>query len=148
MDYSKPGFSVVLHRFPGLAQTHVHCVSNVIQQSYPLLSSYLQSFPGSGSFLMTQRFASDGQSIGVLEFQLQHQSLQLIFRVDFFRTDWLDLLAGWGTLNSLLQHHTLKASIFQLSAFFMVQLSNPYMTTGKTIALIRQTFVGQVVSAF
>ena len=72
----------------------VHCVSNVIQQSYPLLSSYLQSFPGSGSFLMTQRFASDGQSIGVLEFQLQHQSLQLIFRVDFFRTDWLDLLAG------------------------------------------------------
>ena len=63
-----------------------------------------------------------------------------------FRMDWLNLLAGQGTLNSLLQHHNSKASILQHSAFFIVQLSHPYMTTGKTIALTRQTFVGNVMS--
>ena len=63
-----------------------------------------------------------------------------------FRMDWLDLLAVQGTLKSLLQHHSSKASILQRSAFFMVQLSHPYMTTGKTIALIRWTFVGKVMS--
>ena len=64
----------------------------------------------------------------------------------FFRMDWLDLLAVQGTLNSLLQHHSSKASIIQRSAFFTVQLSHPYMTTGKTIALTRWTFVGKVMS--
>ena len=63
-----------------------------------------------------------------------------------FRIDWLDLLAVQGTLKSLLQHYSSKASILQCSAFFMVQLSHPYMTTGKTIALTRQAFVGKVVS--
>ena len=63
-----------------------------------------------------------------------------------FRMDWLDLLAIQGTLKSLLQHHSSKASILQHSAFFTVQLSHPYMTTGKTIALTRQTFVGKVMS--
>ena len=63
-----------------------------------------------------------------------------------FRMDWLDLLAVQGTLESLLQHHSSKASILQLSAFFIVQLSHPYMTTGKTIALTRQTFAGKVIS--
>ena len=63
-----------------------------------------------------------------------------------FRMDWLDLLAAQGTLNSLLQHHSSKASILQCSAFFTVQLSYPYMTTGKTIALTRWTFVGKVMS--
>ena len=63
-----------------------------------------------------------------------------------FRMDWLDLLAVQGTLKSLLQHHSSKASILQRSAFFTVQLSHPYMTTGKTMALIRQTFVGKVMS--
>ena len=63
-----------------------------------------------------------------------------------FRMDWLDLLAVQGTLKSLLQHHSSKASILQRSAFFTVQLSHPYMTTGKTIALTRQTFVGKVMS--
>ena len=63
-----------------------------------------------------------------------------------FRMDWLDLLAVQGTLKSLLQHHSSKASILQCSAFFIVQLSHPHMTTGKTIALTRQTFVGKVVS--
>ena len=65
-----------------------------------------------------------------------------------FRMDWLDLLAVQGTLKSLLQHHSSKASILQPSAFFTVQLSHPYMTTGKTIALTRQTFVGKVMSLF
>ena len=63
-----------------------------------------------------------------------------------FRMDWFDLLAVQGTLKSLLQHHSSKASIFRHSAFFIVQLSYPYMTTGKTIALSRWTFVGQVMS--
>jgi len=65
-----------------------------------------------------------------------------------FRMDWLDLLAVQGTLKSLLQHHSSKASILRCSAFFTVQLSHPNMTTGKTIALTRWTFVGKVVSAF
>ena len=65
-----------------------------------------------------------------------------------FRMDWLDLLEVQGTLKSLLQCHSSKASILQCSAFFIVQLSHPYMTTGKTIALIRWTFVGKVISAF
>ena len=63
-----------------------------------------------------------------------------------FRLDWLDLLAVPGTLKSLLQHHSSKASVFRRSAFFTVQLSHPYMTTGKTIALTRRTFVGKVMS--
>ena len=73
----------------------------------------------------------------VLEFQLQYQS---------FRMDWLDLLAVQGTLKSLLQHHSSKASILRRSAFYIVQLSHPGMTTGKTIALTRRTFVGKVIS--
>ena len=66
--------------------------------------------------------------------------------VDSFRMDWLDLLAVQGTLKSLLQHHSSKASILWRSGFFTVQLSHPYMTTGKTIALTRRTFAGKVVS--
>ena len=65
-----------------------------------------------------------------------------------FRMDWLDLLADQGTLKNLLQHHSLKASVLQCSAFFMVQFSHPFMTTGKTIALTTETFVSKVISAF
>ena len=81
-----------------------------------------------------------------MEFQLQHQSYQGIFELISFRMDWLDLLAVQGALKSLLQHHSSKASILQRSAFFTVQLSHPYMTIGKTIALTRQTFVDKVMS--
>ena len=81
-----------------------------------------------------------------MEFQLQHQSFQRTSGLISFRMDWLDLLAVQGTLKSLLQHHSSKASILQHSAMFIVQLSHPYMTTGKTIALTRQTFVGKVMS--
>ena len=88
---------------------------------------------------MSQLFASGGQNIGV---SASNEHSGLIS----FRMDWLDLLAVQGTLKSLLQHHSSKASIIQCSAFFIVQLSQPYMTTGKTIALTKQTFVGKVKS--
>ena len=84
----------------------------------------------------------------VLEFQLQHQSFNEHSGLISFRMDWLDLLAVQGTLKSLLQHHSSKVSILRHSAFFIVQLSHPYMTTGKTIALTRWTFVGKVMSLF
>ena len=113
-----------------------------ISPSVVPFSSHLQSFPASGSFPMSQFFASGGQ---ILEFQLQHQSFQWIFRTDFLRMDCLDL-AVQGTLKSLLQHHSSTVSILWCSAFFILQLSHPYMTTGKTIALTRQTFVGKVMS--
>ena len=82
----------------------------------------------------------------VLEFQLQHQSFNEYLGLISFRIDWFNLLAVQGTLKSLLQHHSSKASILQRSAFFIVQFSHPYMTTGKTTALTRQTFVGKVMS--
>ena len=81
-----------------------------------------------------------------MEFQLQHQSFQRTPGLICFTLDWLDLLAVQGTLKSLLQHHSSKASILQRLAFFIVQLSHSYMTTGKTIALTRWTFVGKVMS--
>ena len=77
----------------------------------------------------------------VLEFQLQHQFFPWIFRIDFLRIDWFDPLAAQGTLKSLLQHHSSKASVLRCSAFFIVQLSHPYLTTVKTIALTRWIFV-------
>ena len=91
---------------------------------------------------MSQLFALGGQSIGVSA----STSLLPMNTQDSFRMDWLDLLAVQGTLMSLLQHHRSKVSILHRSAFFTVQLSHPYMTIGKTIALTRQTFVGKVMS--
>jgi len=82
----------------------------------------------------------------VLDFQLQHHPSNEHPGLISSRMDWLDLLAVQGTLKSLLQHHSSKASILWRSAFFIVQLSHPYMTTGKTIALTRRTFVGKVMS--
>ena len=86
------------------------------------------------------------QMAKALEFQLQHQSFHEYSQLISFRMDWLDLLAVQGTLKSLLQHHSSKASVLWRSAFFIVQLLYPYMTTGKTIALTRWTFVGRVIS--
>ena len=86
----------------------------------------------------------------LLELQLQHQSFQWILGLQniSFMIDWLDLLAVQGTLKSLLQHHSSKSSVLRCSAFFMVQLSHTYMSTGKTIAFIRQTFVSKIMSLF
>ena len=95
--------------------------------------SCLQSLPASGSFPMSQLFTWGGQSIGSFSFNISPSNEQP--GLNSFRMDWLDLLAAQGTLKSLLQHHSAKASIL-CSAFFTVQLSHPYMTTGKTIALI------------
>ena len=107
--------------------------------------SCLQSFPASGSFPMSQFFASGDQSI---EASASASVLPMNIGLISFRIDWLDLLAVQGTLKILLQHHSSKASILRCSAFFMVQLSHPYITTGKTIALTRWTFVTKVISTF
>ena len=83
-----------------------------------------------------------------MELQLQHQALHEYSGLISLRMDWFDLLAVQGILESLLQHHSLKASILWHSTFFIVQLSHPYMTAGKTIALTRQTFISKVRSLF
>ena len=109
-----------------------------ISSSVVPFSSCLQSFPASGSFPVSQFFTSGGQSIG---------ASASVFAMNI--QDWFPLgLTGWISLQSFLHHHSSKASIFWHSAFFVVQLSHPYITTGKTIALTRRTFVGKVMSAF
>ena len=113
---------------PELAQTHVHQVSDAIQPYHPGLSPSPANFNLSQHQGLFQWVSSLHQVAKVLELQLQHQSFQLIFRTGI---DWCYLLAVQGTLKSLLQHHSSKVSIPWCSAFFMVQLSNPYMTTGK-----------------
>jgi len=128
MDCSTPGFPVH-HQLLELAQTRVHQVSDAIQASHPLLS------PSPPAFSLSQHqgifqscfFSSSNQVARVLEFQLQHQSFQM-------------------SVKSILQHHGSKASILQCSAFFIVQLSHPYMTTGKTIALTIWTYASKVMS--
>ena len=145
MNRSTPGLPVH-HQLPESTQTHVHCVSDAIQPSHPLLPLLLRP-----SILPSIRVFSNESALCIrwpkywsFSFNIspsnEHPGLI------FFRMDWSDLLAVQGTLKSLLQHHSLKASILQCSAFFLVQLSYPYMTTGKTIALTRQNFVGKVMS--
>ena len=108
-----------------------------ISSSVVLFSSHLQSFPASGSFQVSQLFASGDQSIGSFSFSTSPSNEYS--RLISFRMDQFDLIAVQGTLKSLLQHRSSKASILWCSAFFRVQLSHPYMTTGKTIALTRWT---------
>ena len=115
-----------------------------ISSSVIPFSSRLQSFPASGSFLMSQFFASGSPRYWSVSFSISpsNEYSGLIS----FRIDWFDLLAVQGTLKSLPQYHSSKASILRHSAFLMVQLSHPYMSTGKTIGLTRGTFVGKVMS--
>ena len=132
-----------------LPKTHVHWVSDAIQPSHPLSSPSPPALNLSQHWGLFKWVSSLRQVAKVLEFQLQHQFFQWTDPgLISFRTDWLELLAVQGTLKSLLQHHSSKASILQHSAFFTIQVSHPYMTTGKTIALTRRTFVGKVLSAF
>ena len=114
-----------------------------ISSSVVTFSSHLQSFQASVFFPVSQFFASSGQSIGVsASASVLPMNIQ-----DWFPLGYqFHLLAVQGTVKSLLQHHSSKASVLQCSAFFIVQLSHPYMTTGKTTALTRQTFVGKVIS--
>ena len=137
-----PGFRVH-HQLLKLAQTHVHWVGDAIQPSFPLSSPSLSAFNLSQHQSLFQWVSTSHQVAKVLEFQLQ-QIVQWIFRLICFRIDWFDLPAVQGTLKSLF--HSSKASILPCSAFFMVQLSHPYVTTGKTIALTWETFVGKVMS--
>ena len=142
MDCSTPGLPVH-HQLPEFTQTHVHWVSDAIQPSHPLSSpsppSIFQRVFSNESELHTRwpKYWSFSFSIS-----LSSKQPGLIS----FRIDWLDLLATQGTLNSFLQHHRSKASILWHSAFFTVQLSHPYKTTGKSVALTRWTLVSTVMS--
>ena len=143
MDCSTPGYPVH-HQLPELARTHVHRDVDANQPSHPLSS------PSPPAFNLSQH---QGLFQGVLHirwpkywsFSFSISSYNEQSGLISFRIDWLDLLIVQGTLKSLFQHHSSKASILQCSAFFLVQLSGPYMTTGKTIALTGQAFVGKVM---
>ena len=124
----------------------VRCVSDAIQPSHPLSSPSPPALNLSQHQGLFKWVSSLHQVAKVLEFQFQHSPSNEHPGLISFRMDWLDLLAVQGTLKNLLQHHSSKASILQCSAFFIVQLSHPYVTTGKTIALTRRTFVGKVTS--
>ena len=143
MYCSTPGFPVH-QQLAESTQTHVHWNGDAIQPSNPLSSTSPLAFHLSQHQGLFQWVSSSQQVAKVLEFQLQHQSFQWIFRSDFLQ-DWLGLIAVWGTLKSLLQHHSSKSSILQCSVLFIVQFSHPYMTTGKNITLTRWTFVGKIM---
>ena len=146
MDCSAPGF-LVHHQLLELAQTHVHWVSDSTQPSHPLSSPSPPTFNLLQHQGLFQWVSSSHQEVKLWSFSFgisispSNEYSALIP----FRIDWFDLLAVQGTLKSLLQHHSSKASILWCSTFFIVQLSHPYMTTGKTIALTRQTFVDKVM---
>ena len=144
MNHSTPGLPVH-HKLLELTQTHVYWVSDAIQPSHPLLSPSSPSPNPSQDQSLFQWVNSSHEVAKVLEFSLSIIPSKEILGLISFRMDWLDLLAVQGTLKSLLQHHSSKASILRCSAFFTVHLSHPYMTTGKTIALTRRTFVGKVM---
>ena len=144
MDRSTP--SLPVHRqLPEFTQTHAHRVGDAIQPSHPLSSpsppaSNLSQHQGlSNESVLRIRWPKDWNLSFSISPSKEYSGLMS------FRMDLLDLLAVQGTLKSLLQHHSSKASILQCPAFFMVQLSHPYMTTGQTIALTRWTFVGKCI---
>jgi len=137
MDCSTPSLPDH-HNLLEFTQTHIHWVSAAIQPSHPLSSPSPPALNHSQHQGLFKWVSSSHQVAKVLKFQLQHQSFQWTFRTY--------LLAVQGTLKSLLQHHSSKASILWRSAFSTVQLSHPYMTTERTIALTRWTFVGKVMS--
>ena len=145
MDCSTSAFPVI-HYLWELAGTHAHWVGNAIQPSHPLLPLPPPAFNLSQHQGLFKQLSSSHQvaKYWSVSFSISHSNEYS--GLICFRMDWLDLLAVQGTLNSLFQHQISKASILQHSAFFIVQLSHPYMTTGKTIALTRWTFVGKVMS--
>ena len=140
MDCSMPGFPV-LHQLPELTQAHVHPVSGAIQLSQPLSSP--SSFP---SIFPNTRIFSNESVFHIRWPKYCNFSFSIIPSNEYsglisFRMDWLDLLEVQGTLKSLLQHDNSKASMLWHSAFFIVQLSHPFMTTRETIALTIWTFI-------
>jgi len=147
MNCSTPGLPVH-HQLPEFTQTHVYRVRDAIQPSHPLLSPSPPTLNLSQDQVFSNESALCIRWPKYWRFSFSISPSKEHPELISFRMDWLDLLAVQGTLKSLLQHHSSKASILQCSAFFIVQLSHPYMTTGKTIALTRRTFVGKVMSAF
>ena len=145
MNCSTPGLSIY-HQLPESTQTHVNCVSDAIQPSHPLSSPSppalnLSQHQGLFKWVSSpHQVAKDWSFSSNISPSNEHTGLIS------FRMDWLYLLAVQGMLKSLVQHHSSKASILLHSAFFTVQLSNSCMTTGKTIAFTRWTFVGKVMS--
>ena len=144
MDSSTPGLPVH-HQLLEFTQTHVYWVGDAIQPSHPLLS------PSPASIFCSIRVFSNESALHIRwpkywSFSLNITPSREHSGLISFRMDGLDLLALQGTLKSLLQHHSSKASIVKHSGFFTVQLSHPYMTTGKSIALTRLTFVDKVMS--
>ena len=143
MNRKTPCFPL-LQYFPEFAQIHIHRVGDAIQPSHPLLSPY---FP---AFSLSQHQSIFSMSVLHIiwpkywSFSFSISPSNEYSELISFRISWFDLLAVHGTLKSLLQHHNLKASIHWHSAFFMVQLSHPYMTIGKTITLTGQAFVSKV----
>ena len=131
---------------PDFTQTHVHRVGDAVQPSHPLSSPSPPAFNLSQHQGLFKWVSSLHQVARVLSFSFSISPSNANSGLISFRMDWLDLLAVQGTLKSLLQHHSSKASVFRHSAFFIVQLSHPYMTTRKTIALTRGTFAGKVMS--
>ena len=147
MDSRTPGF-LVRHQFPKLDQTDVLWVGDAIQPSHPLPSPSPSAFNLPQHQGLFQWISSSHRVAKVLELQFQHQTSNEYWRLISFRIDWFDLLGVQETLESLLQHHSLKASIFRCSAFFMVQLSHPYMTTGKIIGLTIQILLEKICLFF
>ena len=144
MNHSTPG-PPVHHQLLEFTQIHVHRVSDTIQPSHPVVpfSSCPQSLPASvfsNESTLCMRWPK------YWSFIFSIIPSKVIPGLISFRMDWLDLLEAQGTLKSLLQHHSSNASILWHSPFFTVQLSHPYMTTGRTIALTRQNLVGKVMS--
>ena len=145
MDCSTPVLPAH-HQLPEFTQTHVYWVGDAIQPSYPLSSPS----PPACHLSQYQVFSNELDLLirwpKYWIFHFNISSSNEYSGLIFSRIEWLGLLAVQGTLKSLLQHHRSKPSILQCSVFFIVQLSHPYMTTGKTIALTRRTFVGKVMS--
>ena len=145
MNCSTPGLPIH-HQLLEFTQTHFQRVSDAIQQLHLCCPLLLQP-----SIFQSIRVFSNESALRIRWPKYWNFSFSISPSNEHpglisFRMDWLDLLAVQGTLKSLLQHHSSKASILQCSAFFTVQLSHPYMTTGKTIALTRWTFLGKVMS--
>ena len=145
MDCSTPGFPVH-HQLPEPAQTHVRRIGDAIQPSHPRLSPSPPAFNLSQHQSLFQWVSSSHQVAKVWSFSLSTSPSNEFSGLISFRINWFDLLVVQETLKSLLQHHSSKASILWHSALFLVQLSYPYMTSGKTIALTTWTFVGKVMS--
>ena len=143
MNRSTPGLPVP-HQLPESMQTHVHWVGDAIQPSHPLSSPSLPALNLSQHQGIFKWISSLHQVPKYWSFSFNISPSNEYPGLISFRMDWLALLEVQGTLKSLLQHQNSKASILQHSAFFIVQLSHPYMTTGKTIALTRRTFYNEL----